>query len=72
MHLLKAGLKYCERCGGLWLRFAWGTGRVLQVLRCENHGTAAPSRVASKPRLPGNHRLDASLNRIPRLAHAIP
>jgi len=39
MHLLKAGLKYCERCGGLWLRFAWGTGRVLQVLRCENHGT---------------------------------
>ncbi len=42
-------LKYCERCGALWLRL-----RGVQDV---------PSRIASKPRLPGNHKLDARLRR---------
>ena len=56
-------LKYCERCGALWLRL-----RGVQDVYCASCAVEimelpAPSRIASKPRLPGNHKVDARFRR---------
>jgi hypothetical protein len=51
-------LKYCERCGALWLRL-----RGTQEIYCapcdlEMLDLPSPRRLPSKPRLPGNHKLE--------------
>ena len=61
--VIQLELKYCERCGGLWLRL-----RGVQDVYCASCAVEImelppPSRLATKPRLPGNHKLDARLQR---------
>jgi len=58
--LIQLELKYCERCGGLWLRLQ-GISEVY-CASCRPHvqDLPAPRRIATRPRLPGSHRL--SLN----------
>jgi hypothetical protein len=57
--VIQLELKYCERCGALWLRLR-GTQEIycapcdLEVL-----DLPSPRRVPSKPRLPGNHKIEA-------------
>src|SRR5207253_10188371 len=56
-------LKYCEQCGALWLRL-----RGVQDVYCASCAVEimelpAPSRIASKQRLPGNHKSDARFRR---------
>ena len=52
--LIHLELKYCERCGGLWLRL-YGTDEVYcAVCRAETTNLPAPPRrYPTKPRLPG-------------------
>jgi hypothetical protein len=52
--LIHLELKYCERCGGLWLRL-YGTDDVYcAVCRAETTNLPAPPRRRStKPRVPG-------------------
>lgn len=51
-------LKYCERCGALWLRL-----RGTQEIYCapcdlEMLDLPSPRRATSRPRLPGNHKIE--------------
>jgi len=51
-------LKYCERCGALWLRL-----RGTQEIYCppcdlEMLDLPAVRRMPSKPRVPGNHKIE--------------
>lgn len=56
--VIQLELKYCERCGALWLRLR-GTHEIycapcdLEIL-----DLPSPRRVPSKPRLPGNHKTE--------------
>ena len=50
-------LKYCERCGGLWLRLrdvpdVYCASCVVEMLELP-----APRRADSRPRLPGNRKV---------------
>jgi hypothetical protein len=56
--VIQLELKYCERCGALWLRL-----RGTQEIYCapcdlEMLDLPAPRRAPSKPRVPGNHKID--------------
>jgi hypothetical protein len=58
LEVIQLELKYCERCGGLWLRL-----RGVQEVYCapcvvEMLELPAPRRVASRPRLPVNHKIE--------------
>lgn len=55
--LIQLELKYCERCGGLWLRLQ-GTHEVY-CASClpEMRHLTAPARRTTRPRLPGAHGL---------------
>lgn len=55
--LIQLELKYCERCGGLWLRLQ-GEHDVY-CASCVPHMQQLPSprRLATRPRLPGAHGL---------------
>ncbi len=51
-------LKYCERCGALWLRL-----RGVQDIYCapcdlEMLDLPSPRRLTTRPRLPGNHKVE--------------
>jgi hypothetical protein len=48
-------LKYCERCGGLWLRMLDVPDVYCALCVVEMLELPAPRRVSTKPRLPGNH-----------------
>ena len=57
--VIQLELKYCERCGALWLRL-----RGMQEIYCapcdlEVLDLPSPRRVPSKPRLPGNDKIEA-------------
>jgi hypothetical protein len=55
--IIRLELKYCERCGGLWLRER-GTGRVYcAVCTSEMSNYSLCSRNLSRPRLPSNRSL---------------
>ena len=51
-------LKYCERCGALWLRLR-GTQEIY-CAPCDLEMLDLPSlrRATSRPRLPGNHKIE--------------
>lgn len=56
--VIQLELKYCERCGALWLRL-----RGTQEIYCapcdlEILDLPSPRHVPSKPRLPGNHKIE--------------
>ncbi len=56
--VIQLELKYCERCGALWLRL-----RGTQEIYCapcdlEMLDLPAPRQVPSKPRVPGNHKIE--------------
>jgi hypothetical protein len=56
--MIQLELKYCERCGALWLRL-----RGVQAIYCapcdlEMLDLPSPRRVTSRARLPGNHRIE--------------
>ena len=50
-------LKYCERCGGLWLRLQDAEDVYCALCVVEMLELPAPRRVASRPRLPGEPRI---------------
>lgn len=56
--VIQLELKYCERCGALWLRL-----RGTQEIYCapcdlEMLDLPSPRRATSRPRLPGNHKIE--------------
>ena len=56
--VIQLELKYCERCGALWLRL-----RGAQEIYCvpcdlEMLNLPSPRRVPSKPRVLGNHKIE--------------
>ena len=60
--LIHLELKYCERCGGLWLRLH-GTDEVYCACRAETTNLPAPPRSRPRnPRLPGT-RFDIKAQR---------
>ncbi len=56
--VIQLELKYCERCGGLWLRRR-GTQEVY-CGRCavEILELPGPCRLTSRPRMPVNHKVE--------------
>ncbi|MGH9503683.1 MAG: hypothetical protein ACRD20_12600 [Terriglobales bacterium] len=55
--VIQLELKYCERCGALWLRHR-GTQEVY-CAPCDLEMLDLPSpRRATRPRLPGNHKVE--------------
>jgi hypothetical protein len=57
MEIIRLELKYCERCGGLWMR-TWGTEDVY-CPSCAEHMLDLPiGRKRSKPHLPVNDRVE--------------
>lgn len=56
--LIQLELKYCERCGGLWLRRLQGApGVYCAACQPEMRQLSAPRKRATRPRLPGTHGL---------------
>ena len=51
-------LKYCERCGALWLRLRGAQEIYCAPCDLEMLDLPSPRRVISKPRLPGNHKVE--------------
>jgi Zn-finger nucleic acid-binding protein len=51
-------LKYCERCGALWLRRRGGLEVYCPPCDLEMLDLPAPRRLPSKPRVPGNHKIE--------------
>jgi len=54
-------LKYCERCGGLWLRVQGDPGPYCAPCDLELMDSPRPRRRLGRPRLPGNHYSDSAL-----------
>jgi hypothetical protein len=52
-------LKYCERCGGLWVRPAGSEEVYCACCAIEMADFALPRKKKTSPRLPGNHATDA-------------
>ena len=57
LEIVRVELKYCERCGGLWLRI-WGTEDVYCPPCTEEMLDLPISRKGRKPRLPVNDQVD--------------
>jgi hypothetical protein len=57
MEIVRVELKYCERCGGLWLR-AWGTEDIYCPPCGEEMLDLPIDRRGRKPRLPVNDTVD--------------
>jgi hypothetical protein len=51
-------LKYCERCGALWLRPLGGLDIYCAPCDLEMLDLPSPRIVTSRPRLPGNHKVE--------------
>jgi hypothetical protein len=51
-------LKYCERCGALWLRHCGSQEIYCAPCDLEILDLPLPRRAISKPRLPGNHKIE--------------
>jgi hypothetical protein len=52
-------LKYCERCGGLWVRPSGSEDVYCASCAIEMADFALPRKKKTAPRLPGNHKTDA-------------
>ena len=55
--LIQLELKYCERCGGLWLRLQGAQEVYCAACVPEMRQLAAPRKRTTRPRLPGAHGL---------------
>jgi len=56
-------LKYCERCGALWLRLRGAPEIYCAPCDLEMLDLPSPRRVTSRPRLPGNHKIESKAQR---------
>ncbi len=52
-------LKYCERCGGLWVRPLRSEEVYCASCAIEMAEVALPRKKKTTPRLPGNHKSDS-------------
>lgn len=67
MEVVQLELKYCERCGGLWLRLQ-GSAEVYCTACVADLSEYPAPRTKSRPRLPVNHKMD---NRSERLGPVV-
>jgi Zn-finger nucleic acid-binding protein len=58
MEIIQLELKYCERCGGLWLRRHGAAQVYCASCALEMPEYALMRKPASHPRLPVNHKRD--------------
>jgi Zn-finger nucleic acid-binding protein len=56
MNIVQLELKYCERCGGLWVRRLESEEVYCASCAVEMADCASAGRRKSSPRLPGNHK----------------
>ncbi len=63
MKVVQLELKYCERCGGLWVRRMGCDGVYCPSCAVEMVDFAFPSRRRTSPRLPVNHKLEKKSRR---------
>ena len=56
--LIQLELKYCERCGALWLRLRGAQEVYCAPCDLEMLDLPSPRKVPSKPRVPGNHKIE--------------
>jgi hypothetical protein len=56
--VIQLELKYCERCGALWLRLRGAQEVYCGPCDLEVLDLPSPRRAPSKPRLPGNHKIE--------------
>jgi hypothetical protein len=61
--LIHLELKYCERCGGLWLRLCGTQDVYCAACKAESTNLPALRRKATKPRLPSKHKCDIKAQR---------
>ncbi len=57
MEIIRLELKYCERCGGLWMR-TQGTGDIYCPACAEQMSDLPAARGNRKPYLPGDERFE--------------
>jgi hypothetical protein len=57
--VIQLELKYCERCGALWLRLRGAQQVFCAACEVEVMDLPAPRCTPSRPRLPGNHKIEA-------------
>lgn len=56
--VIQLQLKYCERCGALWLRLRGAQQVFCAPCELEVMDLPAPRNIISRPRLPGNHKIE--------------
>ena len=56
--VIQLELKYCERCGALWLRLRGAQDIYCAPCDLEILDLPAARKLPSKPRVPGNHEID--------------
>jgi len=62
--IIQLELKYCERCGALWLRVRGAQEAYCAPCDLEVMDLPAPRKVTSKPRLPGNHKIEVKAQQV--------
>jgi len=62
--IIQLELKYCERCGALWLRVRGAQEAYCAPCDLEVLDLPAPRKVTSKPRLPGNHKIEVKAQQL--------
>jgi hypothetical protein len=65
--VIQLELKYCERCGALWLRLRGTQEIYCAPCELEMLDLPAPRLAPSKPRVPGNHKIESNAQRADRL-----
>ena len=64
--MIQLELKYCERCGALWLR-RQGTQEIYCApCELEMLDLPTPRPLPSKPRVPGNHKIERKAQAVER------
>lgn len=58
LNVIQLELKYCERCGGLWVRRMEGEEVYCPPCAIAMMDMACPSKRKSSPRLPVNHKVE--------------
>ena len=61
--VIQLELKYCERCGALWLRLRGAQEIYCAPCDLEMLDLPSPRRATSRPRLPGNHKIEIKAQR---------
>ncbi len=60
-NIIQLELKYCERCGGLWVRRAGSEDPYCAPCAIQMADLASPTRRKNSPRLPVNHKSDKKI-----------